>query len=153
MLEIPLFHIVVALVIHVPEPAILQDEIGWVVVDVQPGGHGRRRHISHLGQIRLDRFARLQKIHHRRPVDVVLDDLLGVRVEIAHSGNAYSGLLQPLIITQFGLDLVPEAVVIAGFMVDLLHNHLLPVAFRKIRVPALAFAQQAQDPICCSIYG
>ena len=48
---------------------------------------------------------------------------------------------------QFRFDLVPEAVIVAGLVMNLLDHYLPFIAFRKIGIPALAFAQQAKDPI------
>ena len=64
-----------------------------------------------------------------------------------HPGNADAGVLQPLIVPQFGLDLVAEGIVIARFVMDLLDHRLMSIPFCEIRISALAFPQQANDPI------
>ena len=60
-------------------------------------------------------------------------------------GDADAGLLQPLIIPQFGLDLISKGIVIARLVMDLLYHNLLSIPFRKTRIPTLAFTQQAND--------
>ena len=100
-----------------------------------------------MGQIRLDRGTGAYQLHHSRPLDIVLDDPLGVSVNGMHPGYTDASVLQPLIVPQLGLDLVAEGIVIARFVMDLLDHRLLSIAFRKIGIAALAFTQQANDPV------
>ena len=72
--------------------------------------------------------------------------------DIQHFGHGDADVFQALVIGQLGGEFIPELIVIAGLVVDLLEDDGLAVCLRQPGIAALAFAQQFEKNISPAVY-
>ena len=143
----PFVHVLIALVIYVPDQPVPYYEIGGKIIDVQSSSLRLGRNVSYLGKIRCHGRSVFDLFKDGGPFNVFLHDALGLWVDSEHLRHADACCLQAFIIPLFRFDFVAEGIIIARFMVDLLHHYLLPVTLRQVGISALAVAQQPEDAI------
>ena len=76
MVKIPLFHVIVALIIHIPDQAAAHDKVGREIIDVDPGRLRCGGHFLCLLQIRGSGSAAAHQVKHGIAFDVFLADPL-----------------------------------------------------------------------------
>ena len=145
--KVPLIHVVVAFVIHIPDQAVPDHKIRREIINIQPGGFGLRRHIPYLIQIRISRTVLPYQVEDRIPGDIFLYHDLSFFVDGNQGRNPDPCFLQPLIIPFFCFDLISKGVLIAGLMMDLLDNNRSGFCLRQIRIPAFSMSEQPYDAV------
>ena len=150
--EIPLLHVVVALVVHVPQRPLPGDEVGGEPVDVQPRLPQLLRHGLRLYRARRRQGLLQHQLIDRGAGDVGLHQPLRRPIygQQLRQGDVQGP--QPLVVPEFGGQLVAELVVVAALVVKLLDHHRPQGALRQIGVSPLALSQQAQYPIVRAVH-
>ena len=118
----PFVHVAVALVVDVPQQAVLNDKICREVVDIQPCRFRKQSHFSHLRKVSVNPFSPFHPVKYGVAVDILLDDPFVFDINFEHFGNSDPRFFQLLIVIALGFDFVAEGIVIARLVVDLLDN-------------------------------
>ena len=142
MLEIPLLLIPVALIVNIVQQPLPHHEIGGEVVDIQPRRIQQAAHLPDLLQKLRTHPVPAHIVQNRISGDVLLQNMLRLHVRRQQAGHPDARLRQPPVVVQLRGHLVPELVVAAGLVVDLLED-ILPRPVRdKIGIAPLALPQQ-----------
>lgn len=120
VLEVPLFHVGIALIVDVVKRSLPGDEVRGVVVDVPSRRIQQAAHGLYLFPPDWLLPPGLEQLRHRGAGDVLLQEPFLPPVHRQEPGHGDAQLPQRGVVPRFGGQLVTEGIVLAGLVVDLL---------------------------------
>ena len=143
MFQVPLLHVGIALIVDVVKRSTTRDKVGGIVVDVQPSRVQKAAHGLHLFEPVGFHPSLFEKLRHRLPGDVLLQNVLLQGIHRQEPRHGDTELAQRFIVVQLSLQLVTEGVVFTRLMVDLLQDILCRFHLSPDRSSCLFLSQGA----------
>ena len=152
MFQVPLLHVGIALIVDVVKRSTTRDKVGGIVVDVQPSRVQKAAHGLHLFEPVGFHPSLFEKLRHRLPGDVLLQNVLLQGIHRQEPRHGDTELAQRFIVVQLSLQLVTEGVVFTRLMVDLLQDILCRSICHQIGVADFSFPKELDHGIFGVVY-
>ena len=114
---------------------------------IQAGAHGLQLPEAEAGEPVFR-----DQLRYRGAGDVFLENALIFRVDVQQARHGDPGGQEPLIITLLGGKLVPELIILAWLVVDLLDDVFAALVCGQIGIAALSLAEQPPDGKHSAVY-